>query len=713
LSRIPGHRLNLPDTASKPFLVAAALIWAGAVMGRVFGHRGLIAAAVLALAALALPQRKVIAVALVAGALSGWLSGARDEAILTARLPETSANTRGVAMTDTAPGRFGDQVVVRLLDGTHRGVPVVLRGELPEIAAGQKIQWRGEISGPGFRIQGDPVAGTIRVSKVALLGEARLPFAVANKLRELIIDQIDPAGSPARALLSGFLIGDIRHLPPADTDALRRAGLTHFVAVSGSNVALFLGLWWILLAPLGMNTLARAVTGIGGLGLFVLLTRWEPSVVRASAMAAVLLTARAVGLSLSAWSALGLGVAGCLLISGELSGDVGFQLSVAATCGVMLGGSMLKFRPRWLSSVLGATIAAQLAVAPLLLSTFGSVPLAAPLANLLAAPLVTFATAAGGIGAIARMPGLVVIAEVLADGVLWIGRRIAPMPQAGALEMVLIGGGLALLASRRFRWLVAAVAVVFVAIQRNDLPQRPSIVFFDVGQGDSALLLGESLTVLIDGGPDPATLAAKLADYRVDRLDLIIASHVHADHLEGFDGILGSVEVGAIWQAFGSHETGASVDFLSRAERGGVPVYEARVGDVIEVEGARLEVLGPRRRYSSPNDESLVVVVTIRGIEILLAGDIETFAQAEIGAVEADILKVPHQGAATSDAGWLEENAGRIAVISVGPNNFGHPADWVVDVLTGSGATVMRTDRDGDVIVELGQGRAALSSSRK
>jgi competence protein ComEC len=87
---------------------------------------------------------------------------------------------------------------------------------------------------------------------------------------------------------------------------------------------------------------------------------------------------------------------------------------------------------------------------------------------------------------------------------------------------------------------------------------------------------------------------------------------------------------------------------------------------------------------------------------MLLAGDIETIAQAELGYLRADVLKVPHQGAATSDTEWLRGVGADIAVISVGPNDFGHPADWVIAILEESGAAVVRTDLAGHVSVPLG-----------
>jgi competence protein ComEC len=130
-----------------------------------------------------------------------------------------------------------------------------------------------------------------------------------------------------------------------------------------------------------------------------------------------------------------------------------------------------------------------------------------------------------------------------------------------------------------------------------------------------------------------------------------------------------------------------------------IPASVPAPGSHATVGGLDLEVLGPLRRYASPNDQSIVLRVETGSYTVLFSGDIEVIAQQELAGVRADVLKVPHQGAATSDADWLAAVGARIASISVGPNTFGHPADWVIDVLEDSGAVVMRTDRDGDVVV--------------
>ena len=130
-------------------------------------------------------------------------------------------------------------------------------------------------------------------------------------------------------------------------------------------------------------------------------------------------------------------------------------------------------------------------------------------------------------------------------------------------------------------------------------------------------------------------------------------------------------------------------------------------GPVPALQGIDLEVKGPLRRYASPNDASLVFVAVVEGVRIGLVGDIETWAQSDIGPLDVDVLKVPHQGAGTSDPEWLARSAGSIALVSVGPNDFGHPATWVLETLSGAGAVACRTDLDGDLVVRLKRPLAA------
>ena len=277
--------------------------------------------------------------------------------------------------------------------------------------------------------RGPPYLGTVDVDEFEVVSGASSPFlALGNAMRDRVIDRLRPLEG-GRALLAGFMVGDTSGVDEVDQSAMRRAGLSHFTAVSGSNVAIFLGLLYLAVGPVGIGPKRRAVLGLLGLPVFAAATRFEPSVLRASAMAGLVLAGRLVGVAMETWQVLSAAVIALLIIDPGLVVSAGFQLSAAATVGVIVGA-------RWPSSggkvmrALAVSIGAQVAVAPLLILHFGVVPLLSPLANLLAAPLVAGSTVGGVLGVV----GPAFLSDLgagLADVVLWIARTAAAWPQVG------------------------------------------------------------------------------------------------------------------------------------------------------------------------------------------------------------------------------------------------------------------------------------------
>ncbi len=718
--KLQAGRLRLPSGPELFALTAGGTVWAGAGLGRTAGWMAVALAVVVGVFAVGLRRRGgilVLAACLAGGAVSGTLAVADERTTLGSPVLDGPVRVAGRALDDVRPGRNGDWF---LMQPTHiakdggwlawQGPPLLIGlREAVDVAAHEVVQVDGTARpSPGYA-RGEAYAGRITARDVVVLGQAGDPlFQVGNRVRDRVAVGLSPYGeSPAAALVAGFLIGDVRKLPPLEGEQLRSAGLSHFVAVSGSNVAVFLALWWVVTGPLAMGPRRRAFVGLAGLALFVVITRWEPSVLRAAAMAGLVLVGRTVGIALSPWSALGGAVGGVLLVAGELGADVGFQLSVAATAGVIAGAGMVEFaRARWVAASLGVTLSAQIAVAPLLLAHFGAVPLGAPLANLVAAPLVLASTVSGGLGVLVGMKPLTDLAVGAADLVLTIARVVAPWPQLKPSTMVPAAIALGATLWRPLRpiaalagaWLVAIIVFVPPAQTRG-----AALVVLDVGQGDAILVRGATgETVLVDGGPDPVLLLRKLRSFGVDRIDLAVLSHPHADHVSGMVAALENVPVGMLWHpGFGD---GGPVfnELMEIAARRGVPVAMPERGWEADIGSVHLDVLGPPRRYGSANDQSLVILANVNGASILLPGDIEVIAQRELGVVRAGVLKVPHQGAATSDLAWLQAVEAKTAVISVGPNSFGHPSPDVVDALQAAGAEVLRTDRDGDVVIPMG-----------
>lgn len=656
------------------------------------------------------------------GALGGSLLDARHHEMATAELPAGHVTLLVQPRTDASgsPGHGWVPVRILAVERGGRSVPWkgpagALRGDVAGWTSNSR--WWVETTmrprtDPASRPAGrTPMVWQGWVDRARPAPESAGWFSgLAARVRSLVIDRLRPEGDRGRALLAGFLLGDTSYLSPRDTESMRRAGLSHFVAVSGSNVALFLGALFLVAGPLGWSSVRRAAIGLAGLAFFVLVVGPDPSVVRAATMAALVLVARPFGLRPDIWQVIGTGVALLLLAAPELAFSLGFQLSVAATAGVVVGtGWFTEVRPRWLGTSLGAACGAQLAVAPVLLLAIGEIPLWSPVANVLAAPLVVAATGLAGVGAVSGFDAPVGAASLFSRAVLWVAGLASDLPQIGwVATLFLTGLGLAGL-SRRFRpaaVLAASIAVCLFTVSAVAYPLpsaavRPAFVALDVGQGDALLLLGDGgETVLIDGGSHGSKVREGLARFGIRSIDLLIVSHAHHDHYGGLIDVVGALPIGQVWYA---PFPGQSDEYtgLIRAARQVSRVAVPGLG-VHRMGSIQLEVLGPIRRYASLNDQSIVIRATLGGGTVLLSGDMERVSQAEMASPRVDVLKVPHQGAATSDPDWLARTGASVAVVSVGPNRFGHPSEDLLGALARAGMEVRRTDQEGDVVITFG-----------
>lgn len=254
-----------------------------------------------------------------------------------------------------------------------------------------------------------------------------LALAAAGRVRRSL--EGVTAGLPQRpgALLMGLAIGDTSGFTAVDEERFRRSGLSHLTAVSGSNVAIVLGAIVLLARRLGQ--LHRIMLAGAALGLYVLVVGPEPSVLRAAAMGAIALLALGWGRRAAPLNALGLAVSAVVVFRPAMVHSVGLQLSVLATAGLVIwSGPLVRslgWLPRPVAVVTGATVAAQIAVAPLLAGTFGAVSVAGPAANVVAAAAVAPATVlslAAAVLACANFPlGAAVsrLAEPFARWILW------------------------------------------------------------------------------------------------------------------------------------------------------------------------------------------------------------------------------------------------------------------------------------------------------
>jgi competence protein ComEC len=331
--------------------------------------------------ALALATRRPGALCLGAALLAASL-GQRSIAGLEAPLDTGPVTAEVTLVSDPSPDAHGGVAVDVRLDGRRLRAHARLApaAALDDRLAGERILVVGDVRPPGpaeSALRYRHLAGRLEVDAVVGWRPGGGVTRVANGLRRTLARGAEVMSDRHASLLAGLTLGDDRDQPADMTDAFRAAGLTHILAVSGQNVAFVM----VVVAPvLGRLRFGpRLAVTLAVLAGFALVTRFEPSVLRATAMAAVAATGTALGRPASTLRVLALGVGGILLVDPLLATSLGFRLSVAGAAGIVVGAGRIERMlpgPRWLAAPLSVTLAAQLAVAPFLVAAFGAVPVA-------------------------------------------------------------------------------------------------------------------------------------------------------------------------------------------------------------------------------------------------------------------------------------------------------------------------------------------------
>lgn len=453
-----------------PTVALVALI-AGILAGEARGGSPaagpLLLGAVLSVAALVVRRRAAsTALLLLVVALAGSavmqraLHGIEHSPLTVAIDRDQDAAVTVTLLDDPDAARFATRVLARVdaRDGRDAGDRRVLVRASGDVAARLRILaagdgatlrgWFGALDGFDTRWRWKHAVGTFHATALLRVSPARGPIVrAANAVRDFVLHGTRGLAPVDRALLAGFLLGDTRGVPATLTDDFRAAGLSHLTAVSGENVAFVLALVAPVLRRLSLR--GRLAGALGVLVLFGTMTRWEPSVLRAVVMAVIALVAGHLGRPVHGVRVLALAAIVLLAADPFLVHSVGFVLSCAASLGITVLARPVEARlrgPAWLREVLAVTAAAQLAVAPVIIPVFGSMPLVALPANLvavpLAGPLTVWGLVAGLVGGItggwaptparllavpttALLHGLVTVAEVAASVPLAIDGRTA------------------------------------------------------------------------------------------------------------------------------------------------------------------------------------------------------------------------------------------------------------------------------------------------
>jgi competence protein ComEC len=231
--------------------------------------------------------------------------------------------------------------------------------------------------------------------------------------------------------------------------------------------------------------------------------------------------------------------------------------------------------------------------------------------------------------------------------------------------------------------------------------------FIDVGQGDAILIDLEDTEILIDGGDRSPGVTGYLDQYVDGPLEVMVATHPHADHIGGLIAVLDAFEVDQVWHNGDTSDSKTYSDFMSGVSAEGAEVHVARLHDVIKAGSLELYVHHPANLEGSTNNNSIVLHLAYGDIDFLFTGDAEQEAEAEMLALdslpvpEVEILKVGHHGSRTaSSADFLAVTSPEVAIYMAGvDNSYGHPHAETIAALNAIGAQIYGTDVNGTIIV--------------
>ncbi|HJQ48475.1 MAG TPA: ComEC/Rec2 family competence protein [Amycolatopsis sp.] len=672
----------------------------------------------------------------------------RPKPLRSAGYADQQAGTRTVVVTADAVSAVVNGHDVRT---TGRVVLLAPFQEWSRLLPGQDVTATGKLAPPRDR--------DLTVAVVFVRGPPGGPGPapwwqdVAESTRAALRDACSVLSADAAGLLPGLVIGDTSGVSSQVEREFTESGLTHLMAVSGSNLAVVAGAVLLLLRVARAGPRLSAVVAGAALVGFVVLAGTEPSVLRAGVMGAVSLLALALGRQRSVLPALAAAVCALVVFDPAMAVSFGFALSVLATGGLVLvaphwvGAMTRRGIPPGVAEGIAIPLAAFVVTAPVIAGMAGQVSVVSIAANVLAAPVVAPATVLGVLTAVLATfwpTGAELTAHLAGPEAEWlvlVARHASRVPGAvlpwpggwwgGFLAVAALTA--IVLALRRPRLRVglalALVAVLLLLVPARIIapgwpPTGWSVVACDVGQGDAVVLATAEpgRAVLIDTGPEPGPVDECLDRLGVHRVPLVILSHLHADHIGGLDSVFDGRAVGAVAVGPGRMPAWAWRQAAAIATRHGVPLLELELARRLEFPGLSLEVIGPRYVTARQDDDadgtrinntSVVLRAATSAGRVLLSGDIEVQAQGDLlGSdtdLRAEVLKVPHHGSRFSLRPFLAAVAPRLALISVGAGNtYGHPARSTVDSLVADGALVARTDTDGDTAVVKDNGEPAV-----
>lgn len=655
-----------------------------------------------------------------------------------ALIEDAKAGAYGYSAAAEATGENGMRAKVRL---NLSDDSALLQGEI--ISAKATLTPPSETSAEYFWSRG--MSASANVSSYDAVPSSP-PLAAIQQIRASAIDVFAEYGGSQAGLLQALVCGYRNTIQDSgEYELYKVAGLAHLVAVSGAHLAIVTMLLGWFLKKIRLPCAFQSLFSIAFVLAYLVFSGVPISALRAAFMVALSTTAFFAKRRAASLNSLAFCIVLFLVLDPSIAVSVSFFLSAGSTLGIVLFAGLIS---SWFTGMpdkarkivaepLGLTLASNIVTLPYSAALFSQIPLLAPVANILAAPLFSLACVSGLLSACISVAAPVLaklavrVACVCVTPLSAVVGCIASVPYAcipvvlPVHPMVALSAAACLalwiawpklkaraLAYAAFALCAAMFAAVFIAPRLSG----DELIMLDVGQGDAILIRSGGSTVLVDTGNQEAKLKENLGKLGVYRIDAVVISHHDDDHMGCLDDLAEYEDVGAVYSAEDALDCACDncgeLRHLASVACG-AGLKGLGVGDSIKVGAFELTVVWPESYTDEGgNGDSVCLLLKadcdsdgILDWQALLTGDVESdqlegiLKSKLVGDI--DILKIGHHGskvALTEDT--AEALRPEVALISCGANNrYGHPKQEALDVLEGVAAQVYRTDKNGTIKV--------------
>lgn len=551
------------------------------------------------------------------------------------------------------------------------------------------------------------------------------------------------------AVLSGLILGEKEKIDSEIIDNFRKTGLAHILAISGLHTGFVFLILLILAQLLRLRHNYNYFLIISGLIFYAILTGLKPSVVRASLFLLLFIGAKILQRRQDSLNTLGAAAFLILIFDPVCLFSVSFQLSFAAVLGIIIFARFFKtanliknekslikrFLKKYILLTAIISISVTIAIAPVQGYYFNQIPITGILLNILIIPLTGIIVSLGIFVVLAGLllsitipqftVSLMFFIEVLIKTASFSAEHLyvsIPVSRPDFIYLILaeaaIIGILYFIYTKKYNLIIITLivslnALLYVSIYKN-YDRKCEILFFDVGQGDSALIsTPDGTNILIDTG---INFCPTFYDYHrffrargIREIDFLILSHRHSDHTGQAPKILENIKVNQILSLPLERKYRISAKILSLIESKNIQINSITSGDIkSDGDNWRIYFVHPDtsgiKNIKNENNRSIVFKFVYKNLSILFTGDIENKIQKRLLSygdfLESTILKFPHHGSFTSgNHDFLRLVNPEFTTISVGEENrFGFPSDSVLRILNNMNTKTYRTDINGSII---------------